>query len=71
MAFSSPSNSAGSNDLGRLVGHPRVTELRIRVNRARDEAAEESRRGRPVETVIVIQHAYQHFDESRKTYQLA
>ena len=46
--------------LGGPVGHPGIAELRVRVNRARDEAAEEGSRGRPVKTVVVIQHAFQH-----------
>ena len=46
--------------LRRLVGHPGIAEFRIRVNRARDEAAEEGGRGRPVKAVIVVQHAFQH-----------
>ncbi len=51
---------AGVEQLGRLVRHSRVSELRIRVNRARDKAAEEGGRGGAVETMIVIQHAFQH-----------
>jgi hypothetical protein len=39
------------------------------VNRPRDKAAEEGGRGRPVETMIVVQHAFEHFEW--KTYQLA
>jgi len=46
--------------LGRPVRHPRVTKLRVRVNRARDKAAEEGSRGRPIKTVIVVQHAFEH-----------
>src|SRR5450756_1760586 len=42
--------------LRRRVGHARIAELRIRVDRARDESAEVGSRRRPVKTVIVIQH---------------
>jgi hypothetical protein len=45
------------------VSHSRVSELRIRVNRARDEAAEVSGRGRSVEAMIVVQHAFEHLEE--------
>ena len=55
--------------LGCLVGHSRVTELRIRVYGARDEAAEIGSRGGSVEAVVVIQYAFQHL--GGKTYQLA
>jgi dCMP deaminase len=46
--------------LGRLVRHPRIAELRIRVNCARDKAAEVGGGGCAVETVVVVQHAFQH-----------
>jgi hypothetical protein len=40
------------------VGHACIAELRIRVNRSRDETAEEGSRRRPVETVVVVKHSY-------------
>ena len=51
---------SGSEGLGRPMRHPRVSKLRVRVNRARDKAAEEGSRGRPVKTMVVVQHAFEH-----------
>jgi hypothetical protein len=51
---------AGVEQLGRLVRHPGVAKLRIRVNCARDKAAEVRGGGRAVKTVVVVEHAFQH-----------
>ena len=60
----------GVERLRRGVGHARIAEYRVRVDSAPDKAAEEGSRGRSVETVIVIEDAYQHGNRG-KTYQLA
>ncbi len=71
MAFSSPSNSDGIEELRRLVGHARITELRIRVDRARDESAEVGSGSRPVKTVVVIEHSSEHvFSDWGKPFSL-
>jgi hypothetical protein len=54
MAFSSPSNSPGSKQLVRFVGHARVRKLGAGMEPAFDEAAEKSCGGRAVEAMIVI-----------------
>ena len=46
--------------LGRPVRHPRVAKLRVRVHRTRDKTAEEGSRSRPIETMVVVQHAFEH-----------
>src|SRR3954453_9894683 len=51
---------AGVEHLRRFMRHPGVAELRVGMDRSGNEAAEESSRGCPVKTVIVIQHAFQH-----------
>src|SRR5580698_6792263 len=50
----------GVEHLGSFVRHPRIAELRIRVNCTRDKAAEVRSRGCAVETVVVIEDAFQH-----------
>src|SRR5579875_1086945 len=50
----------GIEALGCLVNHTGIKEFGVRVDRARDKAAEEGSRGRAIETVVVIQNAFQH-----------
>jgi len=45
-------------DLRGPVGHACIAEFRIRVNRPRDETAEEGSRRCPVETMVVVEHPY-------------
>ena len=42
------------------VGHAGISEIRVRMECAADEAAEERCRGGAVETVVVIEDSYEH-----------
>jgi len=67
MAFSSPIEHAVVEELVGLVGHASEQELRVGMEPALDEAAEERSRGRAVEAVVVIENSNAH----GKAFQLA